>query len=161
MTQEIITTTPEELRDRYIRWHVMHAEERALNNLPLSPEEFSERFNISLVDIRSIHMSPTFADDVFTATQRWAKLKSVEMVHSLVENYKRSKNPKEFDSYVHFIESLKQPAGALSGNQINFFNISPQQYEQILKRESKRYSGDSSVSEESSSGQPDELLSVS
>jgi hypothetical protein len=160
--QELVTITEVEdtIRDKYVRWFVMHPEERALAHLPLSPQEFTERYHTTLQNIRDIHISETFSDDVYKATQQWAKRKSTEMVHLLVENYKRSKNPREFDSYVKFVESNKEQNKELQGNQINFFNLSPQQYEQILKRESKRYTntGDSSVSAQSGSGQPDEFL---
>lgn len=165
MSKEIITTEQQEIdkevKDKYIRWFVMRPEERALANLPLSPEEYQKRFGVAHEDLKEIHLSPTFSDDVFKATQRWAKLKVTEMAHILVENYVRSKSPRDFDTYLKFLETDKPKTPEGPGTQnINFFNLSPQQYEQILKRESKRYTGDSSVLTESGSGQPDELLSV-
>lgn len=162
---ELTTTTESnESKDKYIRWFVMRPEERAMANLPLSPQEFQERFSTTLDEIKSFHLSESFADDVFKATQRWAKLKVTEMAHLLVENYITSKSARDFETYLKFLETDKpknpNDTNPFSAQNINFFNLSPQQYEQILKRESKRYTGDSSVSEESGSGQPDELLSV-
>lgn len=166
-TQEVITITPEEqntIKDKYIRWFVMRPEERAMANLPLSPQEYQERFQTSHEDLKNIHLSESFSDDVFKATQRWAKLKVTEMAHILVENYIKSKSPRDFETYLKFLDTDKQKqndnSNPFSAQNINFFNLSPQQYEQILKRESKRYTGDSSVSTESGSGQPDEFLSV-
>lgn len=158
-----LTTNQEqnELKEMYIKWFVMHKDERALANLPLSPQEFADRYNTDISSIKEIHALPTFADDVYKATQKWAKLKVTQMAHLLVENYIQSKSPRDFDTYLKFIESGKESNNPLGqGNQINFFNLTPKQYEQILKRESKRYAGDSSVSEESGAGESDELLSA-
>lgn len=165
-TQENQTLSDEtkEIKDKYIRWFVMRPEERAMAKLPLSPDEFAARYGTTQLAIRDIHLSESFSDDVFKATQRWAKLKVTEMAHILVENYILSKSARDFDIYLKFLETdkAKTPGDTnpFSAQNINFFNLSPQQYEQILKRESKRYTGDSSVSEESGSGQPDELLSA-
>jgi hypothetical protein len=163
--EQQLTTTEEstESKDKYIRWFVMRPEERAMAKLPLSPDEYQDRFKTSLEEIKSFHLSDSFADDVFKATQRWAKLKVTEMAHLLVENYITSKSARDFETYLKFLDTDKSKPGdtnPFSAQNINFFNLSPQQYEQILKRESKRYTGDSSVSSESGSGQPDEFLSV-
>jgi len=166
--EQQLTTNQEnqstESKDKYIRWFVMRPEERAMAKLPLSPQEYQERFKTSLAEIKSFHVSDSFADDVFKATQRWAKLKVTEMAHLLVENYITSKSARDFETYLKFLDTDKpknpNDGNPLSAQNINFFNLSPQQYEQILKRESKRYTGDSSVSSESGSGEPDELLSA-
>lgn len=163
MEQQLITTEESvAAKDKYIRWFVMRPEERAMANLPLSPQEYQERFLVTHEDLRQIHLADTFSDDVFKATQRWAKLKVTEMAHILVENYVTSKSARDFDTYLKFLETDKPklPTDPMGTQNINFFNLSPQQYEQILKRESKRYTGDSSISTESGSGQPDELLSA-
>lgn len=162
MEQSLTTQSEEnnEVKDKYLKWFVMHKDEREAANLPMNPEEYQKRYGVTHEEIKAIHLSESFTDDIYKYTQRWAKLKVTEMAHILVDNYLKSKSPRDFETYLKFLDIDKGKQTDIGTQNINFFNLSPQQYEQILKRESKRYTGDSSILTESGSGQPDELLSV-
>ena len=106
MEQSLTTQSEEnnEVKDKYLKWFVMHKDEREAANLPMNPEEYQKRYGVTHEEIKAIHLSESFIDDIYKYTQRWAKLKVTEMAHILVDNYLKSKSPRDFETYLKFLD---------------------------------------------------------
>lgn len=127
----------------FIKWYTMPKESRE----PRTLKEFCDQFEITKEDISEFMQRDTYYDDLMKEGKNWGKSKLPEMLHILYEDFKENKKPITAQAFKQLLEVDKEQ----KTNNINVFNISDQQYRQIVQREAR-------LSEESSTKPPIELL---
>lgn len=104
---------------------------------PQNPQEFCEKYKVTMSDLREFMERPEYADDILTNTIGWAKTKTPELIQSIYKEVKESKNVADLERFLNVIYEIKKK-DKVNSQQFNFFNnLTDEQYANILKREAK------------------------
>ena len=87
----------------FIRWYSMPESEREEG--VKSFDEFCIRYNIDKATISDFQDVETFTEDYYSASIAWGKSKVPEMLHTLYEKFKKSKDKKDFDMFQQILNA--------------------------------------------------------
>lgn len=107
-------------------------------------DDFCEKNHTNMKELQSFQDSPGFHDDLVAETLLWAKGKTPELIHTVYNQIKLSKSVNDLARFMELVHGIKEKKDSASTQQYNFFNnLTPEQYESIIRRESRLLEGSS------------------
>lgn len=125
----------EKIYRQFLRWYALPQEERT----PPSFDGFAKLHEIETEQLLTFQDRETFADDLYKQVQKWAKEKSIDLVHLMYKRSIKEGKINDVRAFKELLELDKKDEKSGGTYNLNIFNPTDSQYEQILLRESKRY----------------------
>ncbi len=117
----------------YLKWRVAAPKERGAEKTEI---DFMAKFDLEDKHIIAFVNEPAFLDDLQRETLIWAKSKTPDLLHILMDEIKDGKKSADIERFITIAHELNKKDDDKTQVQNNFF-ITDEQYQKIVAREAK------------------------